>query len=157
MQAHFRELNNNKNNKKIVLLKKILFVLTMEITSAHLDFPRVSKIIAAVISSIFLNSDTSRKAQIALQCLMRKQRHSLTNPWVSARALKQGNQYKSQHKPTPLEFHSQGKPGWVLAANNLSGISIVTSSHPIKKIICMSGPAAGRSPKVSCGANSSAS
>lgn len=68
---------------------------------------------------------------------MRKQLHSLTNLWVSARAvvpaIKQGSQYKSQNKPTSLKFHSQGKPGWVLTANNLSGISTITSSHPIKK------------------------
>lgn len=109
----------------------------MEITSACLDFLRASKIIAAVISSISLNSDTSGRAEIALQHLMRKQLHSPTNLWVSARAvvpaIKQGNQHKSQNKPSSLKFHSRGKPGWVLSANNLSGISTVTSSHPIKK------------------------
>lgn len=109
----------------------------MESTTSCLDFPRDSKIIAAVISSVSLNSDASRKAETALQHLMRKQLHSLTNLWVSARAvippIKQGSQYKSQNKPTCLKFHSQGKPGWVLAANNLSGISTVTLSHPIKK------------------------
>lgn len=92
---------------------------------------------------------------------MRRRLHSLTNLWVSARAalptIKQGSQYKSPNKPTSLKFHSQDKPGWVLAANSLSGISTVTSSHPIKKSFACQVPTARRNPRVSCRANSSVS
>lgn len=43
----------------------------MEITSACLDFPRVSKITTALISSIYPNTGTSRKAEIALQHILK--------------------------------------------------------------------------------------
>lgn len=51
---------------KLKFYRKILLVLTMEITSACLDFPRVSKIIPG-ISSVSLNGDTSTKAENPLQ------------------------------------------------------------------------------------------
>lgn len=54
------------------------------------------------------------------------------NLWLSVCSCsKQKSPYKPQNS-WQLKCYCQGKPGWALTANNLSGISIVTSSHPIK-------------------------
>lgn len=76
--------------------------------------------------------------------------------WAVVPAIKQKSQYRSQNKPTSPKFQSgQARLGpgskWPFRQNHYNSIS------PTQRTICVSGPAARRSPRVSRGSNSSVS
>lgn len=127
-------------NLKKLFYRKIL-LLIVEITSACLDFPTFSRVIAAVTSSVSPNSDCSA---------------AQPDEPAGASNAEQGSQHKSQNAPVPRNCHGRGKPGCVLAANNRSGISTVTSSHPVNKPFACQVPL-HEGAQESCRANSSVS